>query len=223
MTPHLFPHAPQLAGSLSTLVQVPLLQRWSGSVQVHVALVHASSTEHAAAHLPQLVRSRVKSTHEPPQFDSPPVQLVVQVPLLQTFPTSQPRPQPPQFFGSLLSFTHVVPQRISPVAHVVGPPGSGVQRLATQTKPSGQGLSPGLPHRRISVREQAIENSTLAPKRRRARNFIGRRTPVKPADSTAHCTGASGPVVRLSPKQGEHPVQLLHQHQPREAVGQGEA
>ena len=128
---HLFPQLPQLAGSLSTLAQAPLAQRNRGSLHVQVALLHVSSVAHAALHLPQLALSRERSMQAPLQFESPALQVVEQVPLLQTLPASQTRAQPPQFFGSLLSFTHAAPQRISPAGQVVGTV-YGVQRAATQ-------------------------------------------------------------------------------------------
>jgi hypothetical protein len=172
---HLAPHLPQLLGSLSRLLQAPVVQRSSGLLQAQALPLHDSSVEQAVAQVPQWVRSRVRSMQLPPQLVSPPPQVVPQTPALQTLPASQVRPQPPQFEGSLLSSTHLSPQRTSVARQETGAPRSGVQRLATQTKLSGHGKSPGVPQSMTSVLEHPPRlRSAPRPSSRNARDFIGR-------------------------------------------------
>jgi len=74
-------------------------------------------------------------------------------------------PQAPQFAVSLVVFTHCPLQRVVPVAHGWGL-GSTTQRLATQTKPVGQGGSSGVPQKKTVVREQPDnERPASAPAR----------------------------------------------------------
>lgn len=68
--PHTLPQAPQLFGSLATLLQVPPHERVP-SRHAHFPAVHVCPPAHAVPHAPQLAESLVGSTHAAPHLVRP--------------------------------------------------------------------------------------------------------------------------------------------------------
>ncbi len=153
---HLFPHVPQLFGSLvvSTHVpEVPVEQRvgaTGGHVPTHVEPEQAAAPPPQAwPHAPQLPGSLAMLTHDPLQSvyglmherpHTPPLQVgcALATPVLHTFA------QLPQFWGSLCLSTHAAPQSTwdpgQLATHVAGEPPSaeaqtGVPASALQPFP----------------------------------------------------------------------------------------
>jgi hypothetical protein len=98
--PQRLPQLPQLRGSVSVSVHVPL-HFVSPPPQTHVPFVQLAPVPHWVPHAPQSNGSVVRSTHALLQLVVPPVQVVVHTPCEHTCPVAQTSPQPPQLFGSL--------------------------------------------------------------------------------------------------------------------------
>jgi hypothetical protein len=73
-------HPPQLFGSLLMSVHTPLHNDCPGK-QLQFPDTHVVPPVHAWPQVPQFAGDRVTSTHAPPQFVYPAVQLAVQTPL----------------------------------------------------------------------------------------------------------------------------------------------
>ena len=168
--PHATPHAPQLAGSLATLVHAPLHDCFPDG-HAHLPFAHASPFAHAVPHFPQLALSFVVSTHFDPHNASPIAHADWQLPLEHTRLASHACPHDPQFFPSLARSRHAVPHAVCPVAHVGG--GGGTQ------SPAGLQVSP-LEQSELLVHvtflppqlsASAIDTARRAPRNRIARTF----------------------------------------------------
>lgn len=79
---------PQLVGSVCMLTQSPLQVVKLGS-HLHAELTQVELDAQAVLHAPQLFESVTRSTHAPLQLVKPVWQVVVQTPMLHTWPEVQ--------------------------------------------------------------------------------------------------------------------------------------
>jgi hypothetical protein len=157
------PHWPQLLGSLSGLVQTPL-QLCSPVGQAQTPDWHTRPTAHALVQLPQCCASVSSLTQLVPHFVSPAGQLETQWPWLQRLVLPlQTMPHPPQFWGSVCTFTqacphstsgglqamivwHVAATQLCPLAHALPQPpqfaGSTMGFTQAQLGKTPQSMSP---------------------------------------------------------------------------------
>lgn len=95
-----------------------------------------------------------------------------------------------------------------------------MQRSSTQTSPLGHGGSPFAPQNSGSVRAQAVSHNSGSSHAQLARRRIIPGGEILGQPSSASEILAVLLVVRLTPKQGERPIQLLDEHDAREPVRQ---
>jgi hypothetical protein len=119
---HVCPQLPQLALSICSLTHTPpqalnpMLQAIPQVTPSHVAVPLAGTGQGELQLPPQLTSDKLLSQTPPP---SPPPQTCRPSGQRHTPPVHEPplghtTPQLPQFWGSVCSLTHVVPQRVSP-------------------------------------------------------------------------------------------------------------
>lgn len=97
-------------------MQMPLHRvRPAGQRQVPAA--QTVPPAHRIPQLPQFSGSDLGSTQAPLHEVSPSEQLETHRPTVHTLAGGQAVPQAPQFFGSVRTFTHALPQRLSPLRH----------------------------------------------------------------------------------------------------------
>jgi hypothetical protein len=118
------------------------------SLPTHIPPTHACVAEHIVAHVPQWFWSVVRSAQPlgqqvwPAMHAGPPLQVVCGMHLLLVHVSvgAHTRPQPPQFFGSLVVSVQPVAQHCC-VPVQAGPPLQvGVHLLFTHIEPTGQAL-----------------------------------------------------------------------------------
>lgn len=112
-----FPHTPQFVGLLWRLMQPVPAQSVSPAAQLHWPLTQPSpETEQTVAQLPQCAGSLARLTHPTAPQSAVPAGHTHVLPL-HAMVAPQAALHPPQFIGSLASFTHAPPQLVSPVGH----------------------------------------------------------------------------------------------------------
>jgi hypothetical protein len=114
------PQKPQLFGSFKMFLHWPP-QSWSKTPgHVQKLLLQICPPLQAKLHAPQLLMSLVVSTQLPLQSVDPEGQPNRHVPMEQESPAAHAIPQPPQLFGSVEVFTHLVPHWVWGGMHIGG-------------------------------------------------------------------------------------------------------
>jgi hypothetical protein len=147
------PHAPQLAGSESSVAQ-PIPQRvWPMghiAVPVHIPAPHVWPIAQVRPQAPQFKLSVAVSTHVPLQFVCPAGHIIIELPqrpAVQTWPAEQTVPHAPQFIVSVCVLVQTPLQRVSPPPHGACPSigGGGVTpesvRASTRASTRGRFIS----------------------------------------------------------------------------------
>jgi len=168
--PQRLPHVPQLRGSVSVSVHVPL-QLVSPPPHTHAPFVQEAPVPHCVPHAPQSNGSLERSTHALLQLVVPPLHVVVQTPCEQTWPPVHTVAQAPQLFGSLcvsvqtplqrrplLKHWHLPPTHVVPDAHRFPQPPQLALSESSSTQVEPHALSP-LPHTSV----QTLDTQVLLP------------------------------------------------------------
>jgi hypothetical protein len=98
----LVPQAPQLAGSIAVLVQLPeQLVSPAPQLVTHAPAEHTWPETHARPHIPQFARSVCTSRQVPEQLVCPARHDTTQAPAVHSWPDGQVRPHIPQWLTSV--------------------------------------------------------------------------------------------------------------------------
>jgi hypothetical protein len=147
----------------------------------------------------------VRSTHAPLQLVSGEVQVAAQAPLEQTVPVAHALPQAPQFAGSALRSTHVVPQSVSvDTGQPVGPPSAESVpsvSLFSVSVPSVSLVSVSVPS--VSVASESVTVESLTA--------VSARVSVPPSPLLVSSTvPVSSSGVPSAPSSPPHPASGAH-------------
>ena len=115
---HVKPQPPQLPSLVCRSTQLP--PHWVSIPEqliVHTPAEHTSLRPHAFPHVPQLLRSLVRTAHLVPQTTLPMAQ--PHLPEVHVIPVAHESPQAPQLLGLLLVSTQDVPHEVSVFPHML--------------------------------------------------------------------------------------------------------